>query len=240
MSTFLYEIQAIVRDFLKTDPYFSDIHIVDDDAIDLHADTRKALTENFLAGELKGICIVIRMLEGTVSGSDVPGVFFMPATIGMEVIENPVINRAAGGNGKKCLVVAETLLAVVRGFNNSEIPNAKVWIAEGENPIRLDNPDWECTSYLCLIATQGGSTDTTSIVATPVVTTNAGITTMTCATSGASIYYTGDSSRPMYQGVGHAGNNGTLYVNPLAIVLATSGQARAFKTGLRASLIAPF
>lgn len=237
MSTFLYDIQAIVRDYLKTDEYFADIHTAVDDAVDLDAEINKALTENYRTGETKGICIAIQTLSGGCENPNIPGIHIMPASLVFDVYENVAVNRAAGGNGKKGLVVAETLMAVMSRFDNSEIPSSKCWHAA--NAIdRVDLPEWGCVVHRCTMHTQGGTEDDTTVVATPAIAQAAGIT-ITCATAGASIYYTTNGTRPLFLGASHGLNNGTLYSAPFATPAAgTVIKARAIKTALRSSLIA--
>lgn len=249
MTSFLRTIQALARDYLKTDEDFRRICIVTDDVLDINQPVENALINDLTAAntitssqtdilEKRGLAIVIQAAGGRTPDENLQGAHFLPANIVFSVIENPEINRSANGLGEVGLDVAETLLDVMIKFKSAEQPGAHFHPAE-RGIERSEDVENGLIIWDVFMRVNGGSQDTQAFVETPVITESAPLqATITCATGGADIYYTIDESRPMFQGVGFANNNGTLYTGPITLAGETTVKARAFKTSLRASLIA--
>ena len=239
MTSFIREFQDVLRDFLKTDEDFSDIAIFTDSSLDIWKDIERALTEDGEAGtasegERKGICIVIGSLGGALPSADTPGVFFMPASFEIFVIENPEINRKSGGNVRFCEDVSATVTLVLKSFRSGETGFTGVgcYPAEGVKqcePVDLD-PGWY--SRRSVINCNVGDNDETPVVATPVIVVdvNTRTATITCATEFADIYYTTDGSRPTPRS--------SLYSSAIDVSAVSTLRARAYRSSYRASLIA--
>ena len=245
MSTFLYDIQAVVRDYLRTDEYFRDVEILLEDADDPDED---GITEdigkfveyammNDSVGKKKGLVILISVNSAACPAPNVPDVHFMPAQIVFDVFENRNVNRAAGGTGKKGLIVAETLLAVMAQFQDTEFPT-HFW-HDRDAIERIDLPEWGLIVRRCRMNTHGGSEDnTTETVETPVWSWDGLNLSLTCATPHARIFWALDA-RPYFGGVGNAANVGTEYELPFEPAAGPhKWYARAYKTGMRASQLA--
>lgn len=249
MTSFLRTIQLLARDYLKTDEDFRRICILTDDALDISTAAETALFQDLTAANLitpaqtdilekRGAVIVIQALGGRTPDDNLQGAHFLPANVVFTVIENPEINRASGGFGEAGLDIAETLLDVMIKFQSAEQPGAHFHPAE-RGIERSDDVENGLIIWDVFMRVNGGSEDTQAFVATPVITESATLeATITCATGGAVIYYTTDETRPMFQGVGYANNNGTLYTGPITLVGESTVKARAFVESLRASLIA--
>lgn len=249
MTSFLRTIQALARDYLKTDEDFRRIAILTDDTVDISTAAETALFQDLTAAnvitpaqtdilEKRGAVIIIQALGGRTPDENLQGAHFLPANLVFTVIENPGTNRATGGFGEAGLDIAETLLDVMIKFQSAEQPGAHFHPAE-RGIERSEDVENGLIIWDVFMRVNGGSQDTQAFVETPVITESAPLqATITCATGGADIYYTIDESRPMFQGVGFANNNGTLYTGPITLAGETTVKARAFKTSLRASLIA--
>lgn len=234
MTSSLRDIQELVRDYLKTDPDFTDISIFTESSLDLNKDVEQALSEN-IGSERKGLCIVIEMLSGKVSSPNHASVIFEPAMLHFMVIENVEINRNISGTVRYGLDVAETLMAIMCNFKTSESGWEQVFVypaAEGLD--REDVPEMGVIIHHCFMRLNCGSVDETSVVATPVITYDEGgtdLVTITCSTITSTIRYTQDGTRPT--------SSSTLYSAPFSPTGDTV-RARAFRVGWRSSLIADF
>lgn len=249
MTSFLRTIQALARDYLKTDEDFRRLAILTDDTLDLATAAETALFQDLTAANLinpaqtdilekRGAVIIIQSLGGRTPDENLQGAHFLPANIVFSVIENPEMNRADGGFGEAGLDIAETLLDVMIKFQSAEEPGAHFHPAE-RGIERSEDVENGLIIWDVFLRVNGGSEDTQAFVATPVITESDTLeATITCATGGAVIYYTTDESRPLYQGNGYANNNGTLYTGPITLPGETVVKARAFASSLRGSLIA--
>jgi hypothetical protein len=232
--TFLFDQLAIVKDYLYTDEFFRPIAIVTEDKGDISADLDKAL-QGILPGPTGkiGLCIFIQTCSGGGPIANTPAAYNLSAKTIFVVAEMPTINRGARGTLEYGLVVAETIVAVMKNFSSSEEPNCHYW----DEGVVLSPPEIDLQSGLTLhvvtMHMHGGNVDATEVVATPVITNDGdGFISITCATVGAEIWFTIDCSRPTHlHGTAYAGGS----------VLVGSGvavKARAYFTGMRASLIA--
>lgn len=238
MSTFLYEIQAVARDYLLTDEYFRNMLVIAEDSLDIGKDVENAMM-NDVTGKTKGLCIVCQMLTGSVAAPNVPDIHYEPAQIAFDICENVTLNRAAGGTGKKGLIVAEQLLAVMANFRSLEPGFTNVHFYHDRDAIdRIDVPEWGLVVHRCRMnCAGGGSVDQTETVETPVWTVAGDQLSLTCATPRAAIYWAEDQ-RPFYGGYENAANVGALYELPFTWSGPHSFFARAYKAGMRASLLA--
>lgn len=249
MTSFLRTIQALAKDYLKTDEDFRRIEILTDDTVDISTAAETALFNDTTAANLitpaqtdiltrRGAVIIIQALGGRTPDDNLQGAHFLPANVVFSVVENPEINRAASGFGEAGLDIAETLLDVMIKFQSAEEPGAHFHPAE-RGIERSDDMENGLIIWDVFMRVNGGSEDTQAFVATPVITETGPLAvTITCAHGGADIYYTTDGTRPLYQGTGFANNNGTLYAGPFVLPGEATVKARAFASGSRGSLIA--
>lgn len=242
VATFLYAVQPVIVDYLKTDPYGANIHMIAENAQDVASEARQALNVlNKDTGELPGVCISLQMLVGQVEHPDTPNVFFTRGEVLFEVAEHPEINRGADGNGKRGLEIAEWILAIMSHFQSSETAfiGTNFWAAR-DAITRVDLPEEGITIHQVRMLCAGGTVDSTAVVAAPILSVNGGgFVVMTCATAGATIYYTRDTT-----GANVAARptdvNGTAYTVPIAGNEGHFYRARAYKADLRASVITDF
>jgi hypothetical protein len=249
MNSFLRTIQLLAKDYLLTDQDFRRIEILTDDVLDIDTAVETALFTDTTAANLitpsqtdilkkRGAVIVIQATGGRTPDENLQGAHFLPANMVFSVIENPEINRGTGGFGEVGLDIAETLMDVMLKFQSSEEPGAHFYASE-KGIERTDLPEQGLIVWDVNLRVNGGSEDAQAFVATPVITDNGALlVTITCSLAGASIYYTTDETRPMYQGDGFSNNNGTLYTAPFLLGVEATVKARAFASDLRASLIA--
>lgn len=173
-----------------------------------------------------GLLIVVMMSEGEVPEPGGPGPALNLVQV-VRVIENPMINEGASGTG---LTSEEVALNVLTALNQ--------WSPNGGSALY---PDRRALREVNLV--NGLGYDVTfkrhmplqprSKVARPVISIADPSMTITCATSGAAIYYTADGSFPSAFNAA-----ASLYSGPVDISLLANGtliRAAAFKSGLGGS-----
>jgi hypothetical protein len=227
--------QAIIKDYLYTDEWFLNFAIITEDMENV-----PDMLDQALQGLLKspngksGLTILIHTLRGAGSIPNAPAAFSMNAEAIFIIAEMPAINRGAitNGTGTPALVLAETLIAVMKNFASSEIPTRFREPDTAQSPPVID-ADSGLIVHAVKMLFHGGISDDTQVVAQPVISINATTrqATITCTTPGAAIYYTTDgATRPT--------SGATAYA---AAFDASGGDyvwARAYRAGWRASTIA--
>lgn len=143
------------------------------------------------------------------------------------VLEEPAVNDVAGsGHQLKALKIARRILRVMKlyqagGLATTFVPAKKGCIVPVGNPLAS-------VAYEVRMRCTETSAGTMLKAATPVISPASGAApqtiTLTCATTGASIYYTTDGTLPRS---GH----GVLYAAPFSMGAAGMVRARAYKTG---------
>lgn len=243
-ESFLYNVPALVKDYIYTDEYFRQFPIVLEDDAEITADLDQAL-HGLKAGPTTktGLAIFISSARGGRPIQNTPDTFSEGARVLFEIVEVPDLNRSAsaGGTGQPGKVVAEVLAATMKNFATADSDFTNLHFYEGEiympETVELPNSPAAVIHRLLMLC-NGGLEDVTTVVATPVITDVALTVTITTATGGASIYYTIDGTRPQFYGAGNVNNVGTLYAAPFMVADGTTVRARAVKTGMRSSAMA--
>jgi hypothetical protein len=227
----LLTIQAILADFVEGDPYFSDIPIITENAKDIVGEMDKALGP--IAGKAgkSGICVIMNTPVSRLNDPNTHPTYFDDIPVIGVVRENVTINQGSSGTGKHALAVAEVLLAVMQQYRGSE---RALCFWPDKVPI-VPVMDEEYRTYNAVVHTQGGYVYSVTTVATPVITAIDGNTfKVTCATAGASAYYTVDGTRPTQASTAVDLDNNVDLAGPLPVTV----RVRAYKDGLRSSIIA--
>jgi hypothetical protein len=243
--TALLSIQGLIKDYLHSDPFFRDFAIITEDDGSIETMIDKSL-RGILAGPTGkvGCSIFISTLGGRSAVANTPGTFFEQVTVAFEVVEHRLINRNANHSPSGTLVagleVAETLAAIMKNFQTSELipePHFREDDQTIEPPDVLENG---CVLHTVRMITTAGNVDSTEVVGAPSISLPpAGSATITTGTGGNVTLYTLDGSRPAFYGTGNANNVGTVYSGPVAVGAGTTIKARSFHTGMlkRGSLI---
>lgn len=179
-----------------------------------------------------GACIIVLAPTAKLDPSliGVPGA---PLTVGLSfrVLEDPVVNLGATGTLLPATTIVRMLFDLVANFRPygighpfRPIPNCIIPVDDPLAPVafevRFETEEADSVPYRKV----------TQPAASPSSGASPQTVTLTCATSGASIYYTLDGSHP------YAGNaNSVLYSGPVSVTSALSLRACAFKAGWIAS-----
>lgn len=206
--------QESIKSILLAEPYFADISVISVDEKDLENSIEVAIAKI-------GICILIITPSGDVQNADTPGPFWKIDCI-VQVWENMIINRASTGTGLEAVDVAEMIAATV---HQKPAPGDNVF---AHKRIGLSARQEQLLVYDVEFYKYGGIELDVTQAATPGLTDNAGEITLTCATVGASVFYTTDGKNPGPQ-------TGTLYSAPFSIIVGTTVKARAWIWGYTVS-----
>lgn len=241
-DSFLYNVPALIKDYLYTDEYFRQFPILLEDDSELDADIDLALHALKAGPTAKtGLAIVVSSAMGGSPIPNTPYTYSAGARVLFEIIEVPDLNRNTGdgGTGQPGKVVAEVTAAVMKNFHTDDALFTNLNFYEGEiylpQTVEVEGSASAVIHRLHMLC-NGGVDDTTTVVATPVISNDVAFqVTITCATSGASIYYTINTGRPQFYAASNANNVGTLYSAPFIGGEGDTVNARAVKTGLRSS-----
>lgn len=250
-AAFLFNLPGKIRDYLRTDEYFRAFPILIEDDADVATEIDRALAGS-IAGPtgLAGVTIVINEPVTGRTLPDTPAVFSTGGRLTFEIVEVPQINRSAdnAGFGDSSLVVAECLAAVMKRFASGEAGWTNLHFYDDDAAIGPGIAAGDRSGIAVrentvirpvTVRFAGGIVDETAVVATPAVSSGGGTVTITCATADAAIYYTTDGGLPLWFAEGNTNNVGTLYSAPFSATAGAVITARAFKSGSRASVVAP-
>lgn len=201
---------------LNAEPYFEDIPIIRVDEKDLDSRIEIAI------GRI-GLCVLIMTPECKTPHFDTPGPFWDIDCICM-VSENTIINRGSSGTGKEASEVAEYIAATV---HQKPAPGDNVFTHKG---INLSARQDILLVYEVGFTRAGGIQLDVTQAAAPELTDNAGEITLTCATTGASVFYTTNGKTPGPQATG-----AILYSAPFTVSSGTTVKARAWIWGYTVS-----
>lgn len=215
-----------------------DLHdrVVDDEWFDLpvlleekgvtEADVDKALGPIKAVGGKNGVCVIVLMSELEPEASNATAARWGDS-ITFQVVEWPLANRGATGNGKSAALVATRIRQLVHLFANGY---GGTWSFAGQAPLPAAAGK---ISYGVRFTRSGGDA-ALPLVATPRIEATAATApatvTLTCSTADAAIRYTLDGSYP------RATNPATvIYTAPFAVATSANIRAVAVKAGHRAS-----
>ena len=245
-ESYLWLAASKVKDFLWTEEYFRQFAIVVADAQEVDAEIDRVLAGLASGPTGKFGCglVITPMLGGRPIPNN-PAAFSEGARLNFEVVEVPELNRNTtnGGSGQPAAVVAEMLAAVLQNFACGESGWENIRFYAGQNylPLAVKAKDGPTAIIHPLeFLSNGGLNNTTARVLTPEITQGGmNISGMGSATAGSATYYTVNGANPLLFSAGNANNVGTLYSGQVfAVEQGEVVRARAFKDGLRASLLA--
>lgn len=231
MSVTLSSIQTEIAARLAADSYFADITVLEEHQKHIVNDLAQALGGITTKGSKIGAFVFVAGAAPDVSRPDAPGPLLDEAAIGVNVVEIPLFNKGSTGTQKNALDIAVRALQVLHHYRPDGLAQTIVCKSGAIRPVAA--PDANSIAYRAEF-TVTPNIDADPRVATPVISPATGVhpqtITLTCGTSGASIYYTTDDSHPA------AGNSrATLYTVPFSAAAAGNIRAIAYKTGMIAS-----
>lgn len=196
MRSILKAVQADVLGTLNACDYFDDITIVAEDNADLATIIVKALSPVAFKGGKTGLVVIVNEPEAQ-AVTTVPAPYFDTVRQKITVLENAVVNRTGAlGTGKSGYLVAETILQLLWLADFAGTTNGPSW--PGNPAIRplgaiADSP--EMSGVQVMVEMHAGMV-TYAKCATPVITQGGSTTSITSATSGATILYSLDGAFP--------------------------------------------
>lgn len=227
MSSPLQQEQEDIHGRLAADTYFADLPVLLARKGVTDSDIEIALSTLNAGGTGKiGAVAVVLMPTLRAEPDNVPApVYVVQHTV--QVIEDPLFSQdATSGVLKSAEEIAHRVRLLLNWFN----PGGAGSLAfDGMDPAEVKSG----VSYLVRFSRRTGD-DELARVATPVVSADSAsapaTVTLTCATSGAAIYYTTDGSYPS-----SANDDATLYSTPFSQPTAATIRAAAEKSGLQQS-----
>ena len=224
MSSFFEKSQNDVVGILLADDYFSDILVVAVRSLEADNAAAAAVAGTKLKNGKAGVAV--RVLMPTLRKHSQETISQLRSRIIVRVVENPTINNGSIGVGKSAEEVMSKVYDLLDrmklGWTAHEF---KADTDEVQAIIEGGNLQYDQAFYT-FVPTGG-----LSPVAFPHITLLTSTVTMTCATSGAAIYYTTDGAT-----FPSAANSATLYAGAFTKpAVGTVIRACAFKTGMRQS-----
>lgn len=217
----LLALQTSVKARLDNDAFFSDITVMLARAGVTEKDVDAATGPNKAKNGKTGACCIVTMPIYLAREGESPGPVLLTG-ISVQVIEARINNALASvGTGKSAELIADNvlnLLDLCRFYDMQTLMAAKRPLV----PFETKRVDW--TSYLVNFEIMRGLARTDR-VANPEMSSAGGLITITCATAGASIYYTLNDTFP-----GSANSNAVLYSGPFNPGAATLARAVAYKS----------
>ena len=102
----LTKLQIGAADILKAKTYFADIPVITEKSKDVENELARGLGVLTGAGGKSGVAIVIMTPKLVVDHPNKPGPYFDTCELRARVMENPLVNQAAGGTQKTASEVA--------------------------------------------------------------------------------------------------------------------------------------
>lgn len=219
---------------LEADDYFVDVPVIVEEHGNLEAEMNRQMAVITAKGGKRGVAVIVLQVIGD---DDFPNLQFGPMTLrpAFQVLENVELNGSASGTGKSARKVARRIRDVIKCAGMVGLVKNMQADKPCIEPVPMPKEmSGRAQSYQVNFRCLEVSTEEMHQVATPQITGAAGSTfTITCATSGASIYYTTDDSYPRAGGA-----TSVLYTAPVAVpVEGVTVRACAYKSGWVASWV---
>ena len=222
--TILTDMQTETVARLESADFLSDIVVLQQSKGIIESDVETALgVFNAETGKKIGAVIIAIMPEITNNGSESPALD-LTAVLSFQVITLRVVNddTANNGSGKTAESLAMAVLTELHHYFSALL---RIAFYADDAPVKpLQTQDDGTVSYLVQISARF-VIDRRSKVATPDVSLSGATLTLTCATAGATIYYTTDGSYP-----GSANPTSIEYTTPFTVADGDVIRAGAVKT----------
>lgn len=215
---------------LEADEYFSDLTVLTEKSGDIATEITNALGVLTAKGDKVGACVIVMSLAGNLQYADVSNSpLQLEPTI--RVLEDPTINTSTNGTGKAALAIARRVIRVLHQYTPVGIASCLVGMKPTLIPVAdpLAPLAYECR-FQCAESDGTQYQKCSRVTFSPDGGASPQTVTLACATAGASVYYTLDSSFP--SAINPAA---TLYTAPINIAAAKIVRAAAYKTGFIAS-----
>ncbi len=216
---------------IASDPYFVDIPVLTDRKADLATTIQKNLGTITTKGGKIGLAVIVMQPVASVTSGNLP-IPRMMMDLTVRVLENVLINSGANGTGKPAANVARKLVDILHLYRADGLigmlqpkPQTIIPVEDLIAPVAYEvqftseelSRGQQYTAFKCaqVALSSSGSALPYTI-------------SLSCATSGSSIYYTLDGTYPG----GQAGSTAALYNSPFAVSTACTLRAVASKTGL--------
>ncbi len=218
----LRQIRQQWLDFLEAIPYFADVSIFPEDKAEITNEAQRALGPGQVKAGRTGVLIVLMTVTAKVVNTGESGPVFNEIMMMARCYENPDVNRAPSGNGTG--KTYEALAEAVAGYTHGQCypPSASgVMTLEDPGIVLGNDPDYPCKDVYFIVP--GSLARPLPQLPAPIVTENAGMVTMVCATPGAAIFWTTDNTKPT--------PFNTLYLAPINVAPGQNLKARAWLAG---------
>jgi hypothetical protein len=231
MSSPLADLQHELRDRLKGDSYFSDITVLAEREGEIQNKIDRALKAMTATGGKIGLAVVIGVAAAQVNNADAPGPMFDDASFEVLVFEHVLMNASASGTKKAAVDAAVRAAQVLHHYRPAPLGQT---LYCDKAALTYEGLRDESTVVYKIRIRVPANHDVLDKVAIPSISSTGTATpqtvTLSCGTSGASIYYTTDGSYP------RSGNTAApLYSTPFVLSQAATLRVVAFKTGYVAS-----
>ena len=215
---------------LNADDWFADINVLTERKADIISAIEKSIGPMKAKGGKSGTCIVVMSPVASDESEEIPGAILHPQ-LTFRILENPLINNSGVGTGKEALSTAKRVVMLMKHFRMdgvcTELIPEKPTIVPVADPVAP-------VAYEVRFKARDDDGETLAKVARVAISPASGAAprtvTLTCATSGAAIYYTTDGSFPW------SGNaTATLYTVPFSVTSPATVRAGAFLAGAAGS-----
>ena len=225
-------IQLDIAERLRADEYFTVIKVLGEDKEDITSETEAALGPLNEQGGKTGICAIVQQPIGTDEFANVTG-GPVELDIVVLILENRVVNKDTtnGGTGKMAWDVAKRVLKLLKNYRATGLCRG----LNAKTPTIVPSDAFPgAVAYEVRFQTSEADSNLDTRVVDVVISPASGAApqtvTLTCATAGASIYYTLDGTHPW------SGNAAAvLYSAPFNVATPKTLRCCAFKTGSIAS-----
>jgi Chitobiase/beta-hexosaminidase C-terminal domain len=220
----LVSLQQQCANRLQSDPLFANVPVLTERIANIQSEINTALGPLGSGATGKtGLVAIVLTPTADVNFDNLFGPFFDDIRIDVRIVENVTINEdPANGTNVAASDAAEKVCSLLHLFQPDNA-NGPVLARKPSIALRHDHASQNLI-YECRFRTSGGLTSILSQAATPAIADTSGVVTLTCATSGAAIFYTLDGSSP-------SPRNGTLYTAPFTPGTGLTLNARAWLAG---------
>ena len=231
MPTIASELELLQADIgkkLESESYFNDIPVFVVRNQTMEADIANAIMGTSFKNNKTGVAVQVLMptADCVAEYEKVPGPF-LTVTYTVRVQEYPIMNMGSRGTGKTAEQIALNILSFLHLFNFGRSladfrasPNALTPSLDFAPRLTYDC-QFHAAYQLPVAALNRVATPTASLSGTTL--------TLSCTDVATMFYTTDDALYPS------AGGGGTLYVNPIQVLVGQTIRAAAYKTGLQSS-----